>query len=143
MKSFLDLFRGPGGKNFAVTFALVSTLFFLWGFCNGMIDVLNKHFQNSLRISKFESGFVQFANFIGYFCMAIPSGLLARRFGYKGGILIGRRFWRDFSSSPPGWPCWRPSPIRTPRFWVRPRWGRRASISRSRAMRWEPSSVHG
>ncbi len=89
MKSFLDMFRGENGKNYIITFALVSTLFFLWGFCNGMIDVLNRHFQNSLHISKAESGFVQFANFIGYFFMAIPSGLLARRFGYKGGILIG------------------------------------------------------
>src|SRR5580658_8953639 len=89
MKAFLDMFRSSSGKNYIVTFALVSTLFFLWGFCNGMIDVLNKHFQNSLHISKAESGFVQFANFIGYFVMAIPSGLLARRFGYKGGILIG------------------------------------------------------
>jgi FHS family L-fucose permease-like MFS transporter len=88
MKSFLEMFRVKG-KNYAITFALVSTLFFLWGFCNGMIDVLNRHFQNSLHISKFASGFVQFANFIGYFCMAIPSGLLAKRFGYKGGILIG------------------------------------------------------
>ncbi|HUB67301.1 MAG TPA: sugar MFS transporter [Candidatus Methylacidiphilales bacterium] len=89
MKSFFDMFRSSSGKNYIVTFALVSTLFFLWGFCNGMIDVLNKHFQNSLHISKAESGFVQFANFIGYFVMAIPSGLLAKRFGYKGGILIG------------------------------------------------------
>jgi FHS family L-fucose permease-like MFS transporter len=88
MKSFLDMFR-LNGRNYAITFALVSTLFFLWGFCNGMIDVLNKHFQNSLHISKAESGFVQFANFIAYFVMAIPSGLLAKRFGYKGGILIG------------------------------------------------------
>jgi FHS family L-fucose permease-like MFS transporter len=88
MKNFLEMFR-INGKSYAVTFALVSTLFFLWGFCNGMIDVLNKHFQNSLHISKAESGFVQFANFIGYFVMAIPSGLLAKRFGYKGGILIG------------------------------------------------------
>jgi FHS family L-fucose permease-like MFS transporter len=88
MKSFLGMFR-IGGKSYAITFALVSTLFFLWGFCNGMIDVLNKHFQNSLHISKAASGFVQFANFIGYFVMAIPSGLLAKRFGYKGGILIG------------------------------------------------------
>ena len=88
MKSFLEMFR-INGKSYAITFALVSTLFFLWGFCNGMIDVLNKHFQNSLHISKAESGFVQFANFIGYFVMAIPSGLLAKRFGYKGGILIG------------------------------------------------------
>jgi len=88
MKSFLEMFR-VNGRNYALTFALVSTLFFLWGFCNGMIDVLNKHFQNSLHISKAASGFVQFANFIGYFVMAIPSGLLAQRFGYKGGILIG------------------------------------------------------
>jgi FHS family L-fucose permease-like MFS transporter len=88
MKSFLSMFR-INGKSYAITFALVSTLFFLWGFCNGMIDDLNSHFQSSLHISKTESGFVQFANFIGYFVMAIPSGLLAKRFGYKGGILIG------------------------------------------------------
>ena len=88
MKNFLEMFR-LNGRSYAITFALVSGLFFLWGFCNGMIDVLNKHFQNSLHISKAESGFVQFANFIGYFVMAIPSGLLAKRFGYKGGILIG------------------------------------------------------
>jgi FHS family L-fucose permease-like MFS transporter len=89
MKNFLNMFRTADGKSHAITFALVSTLFFLWGFCNGMIDVLNRHFQNSLHISKMASGFVQFANFIGYFVMAIPSGLLAMRFGYKGGILIG------------------------------------------------------
>jgi len=89
MKNFLNMFRTADGKNYVVTFALVSTLFFLWGFCNGMIDVLNRHFQNSLHISKAASGFVQFANFIGYFVMAIPSGLLAKRFGYKGGIMIG------------------------------------------------------
>jgi FHS family L-fucose permease-like MFS transporter len=89
MKNFLNMFRTADGKSYAVTFALVSTLFFLWGFCNSMIEVLNKHFQNSLHISIAESFFVQFANFIGYFLMAIPSGLLAKRFGYKGGILIG------------------------------------------------------
>jgi FHS family L-fucose permease-like MFS transporter len=83
------MFRGQDGRNHAATFALVSTLFFLWGFCNGMIDVLNKHFRNSLHISNAESGLVQAAVFGAYFVMAIPAGLLARRFGYKGGILIG------------------------------------------------------
>jgi hypothetical protein len=39
MKNFLNMFR-VNGKSYAITFALVSTLFFLWGFCNGMIDVL-------------------------------------------------------------------------------------------------------
>ena len=54
-----------------------------------MIDILNKHFQNTLHITKAQSGLVQFANYIGYFLMAIPAGLLAKRFGYKGGIIIG------------------------------------------------------
>ncbi len=54
-----------------------------------MIDVLNKHFQDSLNISKMQSALVQFAYYMGYFFMAIPSGLLARRFGYKGAIIIG------------------------------------------------------
>jgi FHS family L-fucose permease-like MFS transporter len=85
----MKLFTTEDGKNYAFTFALVTTLFLLWGFCNGLIDVLNKHFQNSLQITKAQSGLVQFANYIGYFLMAIPAGLLAKRFGYKGGIIIG------------------------------------------------------
>lgn len=84
-----SLFKTSDGKSHFVTFSLVCTLFLLWGFCNGMIDILNKHFQDSLHINKMESALVQFANYMGYFFMAIPSGLLARRFGYKGGILIG------------------------------------------------------
>ena len=84
-----SLFRTADGKNLFVTFALVTSLFLLWGFCNGMIDILNKHFQNTLHINKFQSGFVQFANYLAYFLMAIPAGLLARKFGYKGGIIIG------------------------------------------------------
>jgi FHS family L-fucose permease-like MFS transporter len=83
------LFRTPDGRNLFMTFAIVTSLFLLWGFCNGMIDILNKHFQNTLHINKFQSGFVQFANYLAYFLMAIPAGLLARRFGYKGGIIIG------------------------------------------------------
>jgi fucose permease len=84
-----NLFRTVDGKNYVFIFLLVSSLFLLWGVCNGMIDVLNKHFQDSLQISKTESAFVQFANYMGYFFMAIPSGLLAVRFGYKGGMIIG------------------------------------------------------
>jgi FHS family L-fucose permease-like MFS transporter len=84
-----SLFRTPDGKNMMMTFVLVTSLFLLWGFCNGMIDILNKHFQDSLHINKAQSGLVQFANYIAYFLMAIPAGLLARKFGYKGGILAG------------------------------------------------------
>ncbi len=83
------LFRNANGQNLFVTFALVTSLFLLWGFCNGMIDILNKHFQDSLHINKEQSGLVQFANYLAYFLMAIPAGLIARKFGYKGGILVG------------------------------------------------------
>lgn len=82
-------FRTADGKNYAFIFVLVSSLFLLWGVCNGMIDVLNKHFQDSLHLTKTESAFVQLANYMGYFIMAIPAGLLAVRFGYKGAIIIG------------------------------------------------------
>jgi FHS family L-fucose permease-like MFS transporter len=83
------LFIGQDGKNYAVTFALVTSLFLLWGFCSGLLDNLNKHFQNSLNLTKFQSGFVQNAFYMGYFIMAIPAGMLARRFGYKTGIITG------------------------------------------------------
>lgn len=82
-------FRTVEGNNYAFVFLLVCSLFALWGICNGMVDILNKHFQDSLHITKAESAFVQFANYMGYFFMAIPSGLLAIRFGYKGAIIIG------------------------------------------------------
>jgi FHS family L-fucose permease-like MFS transporter len=86
---FSQMFKTEDGKNYAFVFALVCTLFFLWALCNGMIDVLNKHFQNTLHISKAQSAMVQFSNYMGYFLMALPAGLLARRFGYKAVIIIG------------------------------------------------------
>ena len=79
----------PDGRSMLTTFILTTSLFLLWGFSSGMIDLLNKHFQDTLHITKAQSGFVQSANYIAYFLMAVPAGLLARRFGYKGGIIIG------------------------------------------------------
>jgi FHS family L-fucose permease-like MFS transporter len=86
---FLGMFITVDGKSYVLTFSLVCILFLLWGLCNGMIDVLNKHFQNSLGLSKAQSAFVQAAWYGAYFLVAVPSGWIARRFGYKGGILTG------------------------------------------------------
>ncbi|HKR83900.1 MAG TPA: MFS transporter, partial [Terriglobales bacterium] len=83
------LFHTAQGENLAFTFVLLTSLFLLWGFCNGLIDILNKHFQDTLHISKEQSGLVQAANYLAYFLMAIPSGLIAKKVGYKGGILVG------------------------------------------------------
>lgn len=89
LKNFTKTFKTSDGKDYTKIFMLVCTLFLLWGFSMGLIDVLNKHFQEALHISKARSAFVQFAYYMGYFFMAIPAGFLAKRFGYKGGIIVG------------------------------------------------------
>jgi fucose permease len=83
------LFVTDDGKNLMFTFILVSSLFLLWGICNGMIDVMDKHFQDELHLTKAQSAWVQFAHYLGYFLMAMPAGWLASRLGYKGGIIAG------------------------------------------------------
>lgn len=83
------MFTGPDGRSLFFTFALVSTLFLLWGFCNGLIDVMDKHFQDELGLTRAQSAWVQFAHYLGYFLMSIPAGWLAVKLGYKGGIIAG------------------------------------------------------
>ena len=83
------MFVLPDGRRVTVTFVLVCSLFLLWGFCNGMIDVMDKHFQTELKLSLAQSAWVQFAHYLGYFLMAIPAGWLATKLGYKGGIIAG------------------------------------------------------
>ncbi len=83
------MFVAEDGRNLVFTFILVSSLFLLWGFCNGMIDVMDKHFQDELGLSKAQSAWVQFAHYLGYFLMSIPAGYLASKLGYKGGIICG------------------------------------------------------
>src|SRR5438874_4746002 len=83
------LFTTEDGQHLLFTFLLVSSLFLLWGFCNGMIDVMDKHFQEELNLTKAQSAWVQFAHYLGYFLMSMPAGWLAIKLGYKGGIIAG------------------------------------------------------
>ena len=78
------MFTTADGKNPAVTFTLVSSLFLLWGFCNGMIDVMDKHFQEELHLTLAQSAWVQFAHYLGYFLMALPAGWLATQARLQG-----------------------------------------------------------
>lgn len=83
------LVKGADGRSFLVPFILVTTLFFLWGFAHSILDVLNKHFQEVLNISKSHSGFIQAVVYGGYFLMALPAGEIIRRFGYRAGVITG------------------------------------------------------
>lgn len=79
----------PRTANFRAALILVTTLFFMWGLSYGLLDVLNKHFQEALHVSKAQSGLLQAAYFGAYFVTAIPAALLMERFGYKMGIMFG------------------------------------------------------
>jgi len=68
---------------------LVTSLFFLWGLAYGLLDVLNKHFQESLNITKTRSTLLQAAYFGAYFLVALPAGIFMNRVGYKKGIIAG------------------------------------------------------
>lgn len=83
------MFRGADGRNYVTVFALVASLFFLWGVAHSILDVLNKHFQDVLVISKARSALVQAMVYGGYFLMAIPAGRIIRRWGYRTGIVTG------------------------------------------------------
>ncbi|QPH40128.1 sugar MFS transporter [Pedobacter endophyticus] len=76
-------------KRFLTTLIFVTSLFALWGISMTMGDVLNKHFQEVLNVSRAQSGLVQFSIFGAYFVMGIPAGLFMKKFGYKKGVLLG------------------------------------------------------
>ena len=52
MKKKPSLVRLTDGTSLLVPFILITSLFFLWGFAHSILDVLNKHFQDALGITK-------------------------------------------------------------------------------------------
>lgn len=74
-------------------FAMVTSLFFFWGFIHNLDPILIPHLRNVFSLSHFQASLVDSAVFIAYFIMAIPAGLIMKRYGYKPGILIGLVFF--------------------------------------------------
>jgi FHS family L-fucose permease-like MFS transporter len=92
-------------KKYIPTLVFVSSLFMLWAIAITMGDVLNKHFQNVLNVSKAQSGLVQFSIFGAYAVMGIPAGLFMKHFGCMR--------WGPFCL------CQRPMPARLASFGAR------------------------
>ncbi|KXL47995.1 hypothetical protein M433DRAFT_5639 [Acidomyces richmondensis BFW] len=82
------------GKRLIFPLALVISLFFLWGFSYGLLDVLNKHFQEVLNITKLQSTGLQVMYFGGgYLCFSPVAAEVLKRKGYKVTILMGLGFY--------------------------------------------------
>jgi FHS family L-fucose permease-like MFS transporter len=76
-------------RRYLWAFAIVTTLFFAWAFAASLNDVLIRQFQKALALTRTQSSLIQLAFYIGYFCAALPAGLVIRRAGYKRTIIIG------------------------------------------------------
>lgn len=85
----IGLVRTRDGRSFLVPFILITSLFFLWGVAHSILDVLNKHFQDTMEITRTRSALIQAVVYGGYFVMALPAGRIIRRFGYRTGVLTG------------------------------------------------------
>lgn len=72
-----------------VPLVLIVTLFFLWGVANNLNDVLIPHLKKAFFLNDLQSGLVQSAFYLGYFFLALPAGLVMRRYGYKAAVVVG------------------------------------------------------
>lgn len=63
--------------------AMVTTLFFMWGFLTCLNDVLIPHLKATFDLTYAEAMLIQFSFFFAYFVFALPSGKVIERFGYK------------------------------------------------------------
>ena len=78
----------PGGS-LKGPLAFAIACFLIWGLAYGLLDVLNKHFQETLSISQADSAWLQIAYFGAYLLLSIPAGMLLHARGYKFGIVTG------------------------------------------------------
>jgi FHS family L-fucose permease-like MFS transporter len=76
-------------KKNLIPFILVTALFLFWGIPSNMNDILIKQFMKSFELNRLQAGLIQSAYYMGYFILAIPAGLLMRRYGYKAGLVTG------------------------------------------------------
>jgi FHS family L-fucose permease-like MFS transporter len=69
--------------------AVLTTVFFMWGFATVLNDILVPHLKAVFRLNYGQSLLIQFAFYLGYLLMAIPSAKLLERIGYKNSVVLG------------------------------------------------------
>lgn len=77
------------GKSLALPFALICALFFLWGMVHNLDGILIPHLKKACQLNNAQSTLVDTAIFLAYFLMAIPAGMLLKKWGYKKSIITG------------------------------------------------------
>ena len=76
-------------KQYLISLTILAGMFFIFGFVSWVNSILIPYFRIACELTHFESYFVAFAFYIAYFVMAIPSGILLKKVGFKRGIMYG------------------------------------------------------
>jgi len=69
--------------------AMVTTLFFMWGFLTSLNDILIPHLKSVFELNYAKALLIQFAFFTSYFVFSLPSGKLIDAVGYKRAMVAG------------------------------------------------------
>lgn len=77
------------GGNYNVPLAVVTMLFFMWGFLTCLNDILIPHLKGVFDLNYTQIMLIQFTFFGAYFIMSIPSGSIIAKVGYQKGIVVG------------------------------------------------------
>jgi FHS family L-fucose permease-like MFS transporter len=72
-----------------VAVALITSLFFIWGFALNLNPILIPHLKKACQLTDFQSSLIDSASYIAYFLLPIPAAQFMKKYGYKGGIIFG------------------------------------------------------
>ncbi|MEJ1969159.1 MAG: sugar MFS transporter [Rhizomicrobium sp.] len=89
IQSNAGVYRGLTAGSLRGPLSLAIGCFLIWGLAYGLLDVLNKHFQETLHVGKAQSSWLQIAYFGAYLVMSIPAGSLMHARGYKFSLVSG------------------------------------------------------
>jgi FHS family L-fucose permease-like MFS transporter len=78
----------PAG-NYTVALAVLTTVFFMWGFATVLNDILVPHLKAVFSLNYAQSLLVQFVFYLAYLLMAIPAAKVLERIGYKASVVFG------------------------------------------------------
>ena len=80
---------GNSAENYRRPLAMVTTLFFMWGFLTSLNDILIPHLKTVFDLNYAKAMLIQFAFFTSYFVFSLPSGKLIDKVGYKKAMVAG------------------------------------------------------
>jgi MFS transporter, FHS family, L-fucose permease len=78
-----------GGGNYRNAFALVTTLFFIWGFLTSLNDILIPHFKDIFGLTYSQVANIQVAFFFAYAIFGFPAGKVVEWIGYQRTMVVG------------------------------------------------------